>query len=142
MDLYKCVPVLQQAANLTHCELELYNDFYGTSVANVVLPSLQSLTLNDPDPVVHRVDQIQTFVVPALCSLEIPERFLDQTPLIRCLRLYRNRAADSSVCGSSAKDQYSSTPTARHFLRFRCSSSARTWAMESIRKEVQDLIPG
>ncbi|KAJ7359615.1 hypothetical protein DFH08DRAFT_801397 [Mycena albidolilacea] len=81
MCLYECVPVLQQAANLTHCELELYNDFDGTSVANVALPSLPSLTLNDPDPVVHCVDQLQTFVVPALCSLEIPERFLGPNPI-------------------------------------------------------------
>jgi hypothetical protein len=68
MYLSACVPVLQKAANLTHCELELYNDFDGTSVANVALPSLQSLTLNDPDPVVHCVDQLQTFVVPSLQS--------------------------------------------------------------------------
>ncbi|KAJ7821014.1 hypothetical protein B0H14DRAFT_1338579 [Mycena olivaceomarginata] len=39
MYLSGCVPVLQQAANLTHCELELYHDFNETSVADIVLPS-------------------------------------------------------------------------------------------------------
>ncbi|KAJ7796357.1 hypothetical protein B0H14DRAFT_2531784 [Mycena olivaceomarginata] len=78
MYLSACVPVLQKAANLTHCELELYHydDFDETSVADVVLPSLQSLTLNDVDPQMHRVDLLQTFIVPALSRLEIPERFL------------------------------------------------------------------
>jgi hypothetical protein len=81
MYLYECVPVLQQAANLTHCELELYNDFDGTGVADVVLPSLQSLTLNDPYPMAYRVDHLQIFFVHALCSLEIPERFLGRDPI-------------------------------------------------------------
>ncbi|KAJ7820998.1 hypothetical protein B0H14DRAFT_1338264 [Mycena olivaceomarginata] len=140
MYLHECVPVLQQVANLTHCELELYDDFDGNpmNVVDVALPSLQSLTLNDPDPLMHRVDHPQIFVVPALCSLVIPERFLGHpTPLIRCPCLYRNRAVSSgySVCRLSAKDQYSSAPTTRHFLRFKCSSSARTWVMERIRKE-------
>ncbi|KAJ7359598.1 hypothetical protein DFH08DRAFT_846502 [Mycena albidolilacea] len=81
MYLYECVPFLQQAANLTHCELEILHDFNETSVADIVLPSLQSLTLNDPHPVVHRVDHLQSFFVPALCSLEISECFLGRDPI-------------------------------------------------------------
>ncbi|KAJ7756715.1 hypothetical protein B0H14DRAFT_3599223 [Mycena olivaceomarginata] len=81
MYLYECVPALQQAAKLTRCELELYNDFDGTSVADVVLPSVQSLTFIDLHPVMDRMDHLQTFFVPALCSLEIPERFLGRDPI-------------------------------------------------------------
>ncbi|KAJ7354557.1 hypothetical protein DFH08DRAFT_47109 [Mycena albidolilacea] len=43
--LQECVPILQQAANLTRCELELLDpNFYGTSVGDVTLPFLESLT--------------------------------------------------------------------------------------------------
>jgi hypothetical protein len=65
---------------LTHCELELYHDFDETNVADVVLPSLQLLTLNVPNPM-HCAEHLQTFIVPALCSLEIPECFLGPNPI-------------------------------------------------------------
>jgi hypothetical protein len=48
--LHEGVPILQQAANLVHCELEIC-DFCGTSPSDgvdVALPSLESLTLSFP----------------------------------------------------------------------------------------------
>ncbi|KAJ7359617.1 hypothetical protein DFH08DRAFT_1038550 [Mycena albidolilacea] len=84
MYVHECVPVLQQAANLTHCELELYDDFDETRASEeavVTLPSLQSLTLHDPTPKPGHVKHLPTFIVPALCSLKISERFLGPGPI-------------------------------------------------------------
>jgi hypothetical protein len=77
----ECVPLLQQTSNLVHCELELYWDS-DDDEPEIVLPCLESLTLNDPYPTGRRhINYLQTFIVPALCSLEIPERFFGNDPI-------------------------------------------------------------
>ncbi|KAJ7871262.1 hypothetical protein B0H13DRAFT_1040933 [Mycena leptocephala] len=78
----KCVPILQQTSSLVHCELSLtFNETSDQSEADIRLPYLESLTLEaefDPDPV---PDCLKTFIVPALRSLEIPERFIGSNPV-------------------------------------------------------------
>ncbi|KAJ7879481.1 hypothetical protein B0H14DRAFT_2708768 [Mycena olivaceomarginata] len=83
--LQECVPILQQAANLTHCELELLDEgfgpgFHGTNVGDVTLLFLGSLTLKDRNSDIND-NYLQTFVAPALCSLEIPEGLLGSNPI-------------------------------------------------------------
>jgi hypothetical protein len=83
--LHEGVPILQQAANLVRCELEICN-FGGASPSDgvdVALLSLESLTLSFHawDMVVNDKNYLQAFVAPALCSLEIPERFLGPNPI-------------------------------------------------------------
>ncbi|KAJ7879484.1 hypothetical protein B0H14DRAFT_2500502 [Mycena olivaceomarginata] len=83
MCLRECIPILQQAANLTHCELELCFDrsiHRTTSVVNVTLPFLESLTLKNPYSDIDD-NHLQTFVAPALCSLEIREGLLGPNPI-------------------------------------------------------------
>ncbi|KAJ7872344.1 hypothetical protein B0H14DRAFT_186583 [Mycena olivaceomarginata] len=85
MWLHECIPILQKTFDLVHCELELYW-FYGPSPspgAEVTLPSLESLALTDPDPEAHPLPSsyLQHFIIPALRSLQIPERFLGPDPI-------------------------------------------------------------
>jgi hypothetical protein len=74
--------------NLAHCTLSLS----GTSrnQRDIVLPSLESLTfvqLGDT-PV---TGYLTTFIVPALRSLEVPERFLGPNP-IRSLKSFISKS--------------------------------------------------
>jgi hypothetical protein len=74
--LHEGVLILQQAANLVHCELEIC-DLPGTSPrVDVALPSLESLTLSFPawDMGINENKYLQAFIAPALSRLEIPER--------------------------------------------------------------------
>jgi hypothetical protein len=82
MYLQECIPILQQAANLTRCELELLDpNFHETSVVvEVTLPFLESLTLKDHNSDIDD-NYLQTFVAPALYSLEIPEGLLGPNPI-------------------------------------------------------------
>ncbi|KAJ7859512.1 hypothetical protein B0H14DRAFT_629186 [Mycena olivaceomarginata] len=66
----ECVPVLQHASNLVHCELNLVNESVDTP--DITLPSLQSLTLTGRSVTGY----LETLIVPALLELEIPESFL------------------------------------------------------------------
>ncbi|KAJ6578037.1 hypothetical protein B0H19DRAFT_574111 [Mycena capillaripes] len=78
----ECVPILQQTSNLIHCELDMLKGIVTSDQAgpNLMLPYLESLTLTAP---LHdRVtDFLGTFIVPALCALEIPESFLEPGPI-------------------------------------------------------------
>ncbi|KAJ7883061.1 hypothetical protein B0H13DRAFT_2667248 [Mycena leptocephala] len=81
VDPYTCAPVLQQTSNLVHCKLRFYD--LGSDESNpppdVTLPSLESLILIDhhePLP-----GYLNTFVVPALRSLRIPEPWLALNPI-------------------------------------------------------------
>jgi hypothetical protein len=67
----ECVPILQHASNLVHCELNLIND--GVGVPDITLPSLRSLTLTDRSVTGY----LETLVIPALRNLKIPESFLE-----------------------------------------------------------------
>ncbi|KAJ7918328.1 hypothetical protein B0H13DRAFT_1869508 [Mycena leptocephala] len=70
--LFSCTSVLGKMTNLVHCRLDLS----GTSgnQPDIVLPSLESLTI-----VQH--GDLTNFIVPALRSLEAPERFLGPNPI-------------------------------------------------------------
>ncbi|KAJ7859524.1 hypothetical protein B0H14DRAFT_629431 [Mycena olivaceomarginata] len=67
----ECVPILQHASNLVHCELNLIND--GVGVPDITLPSLRSLTLTGRSVTGY----LETLVIPALRNLKIPESFLE-----------------------------------------------------------------
>ncbi|KAJ7932351.1 hypothetical protein B0H13DRAFT_1701263 [Mycena leptocephala] len=83
LDVYPgaCVPVLQKTSNLTRCELEVFfdreNDRPGP---DITLPYLESLSIDQcgATPV---TDFLETFIVPALRRLKIPEEFLGPSPL-------------------------------------------------------------
>ncbi|KAJ7818137.1 hypothetical protein B0H13DRAFT_2682936 [Mycena leptocephala] len=60
---WECVPILQKTSNLVHCELKVYFDSDGQP---------------GPDIPFHF---LETFIVPALRSLKIPEEFLEPNPI-------------------------------------------------------------
>ncbi|KAJ6468676.1 hypothetical protein C8R47DRAFT_804085 [Mycena vitilis] len=73
-----CVPILVQAHNLVHCELDLFFDEFNIEPRrDITLPHLQSLVF--PDSGVASVTDsgfLSTLFVPALRSLEIAENFI------------------------------------------------------------------
>ncbi|KAJ6589372.1 hypothetical protein B0H19DRAFT_1226909 [Mycena capillaripes] len=77
--LHECVPVLRQTTNLVHCELRLFYTL-NKDGNNITLPSLESLALTDPghQPITK---YLETFVVPALRSLRVPEPFIGADPV-------------------------------------------------------------
>jgi hypothetical protein len=80
--MHECIPILQKTSSLVHCKLELCHST--TDGVEVTLPSLESLTLTDPlnvneHPMVST--QLQTFITPALCKLQIQEHFLGSDPI-------------------------------------------------------------
>jgi hypothetical protein len=82
-DVYprECVPVLQKTTNLVHCKLEVsFDSDTDQPGPDVPLPCLQSLALVDAcnGPV---TDFLETFIVPALRSLKIPEDFIEPDPI-------------------------------------------------------------
>ncbi|KAJ7901318.1 hypothetical protein B0H13DRAFT_2664027 [Mycena leptocephala] len=79
--IQECVPILLQTSNLVYCALELYSD-NNDSQPNITLPYLKSLTLIAPKRTsLPRMNDLQIFIVPALLSLKIPERFLGLDPI-------------------------------------------------------------
>ncbi|KAJ7872297.1 hypothetical protein B0H14DRAFT_2722174 [Mycena olivaceomarginata] len=82
--LHECVPVLQKTSNLVDCVLELVDSDDVVGNGAVTLPSLVTLTIKELDPataVPRPINYLQAFVLPALGSLEIPERFLGRNPI-------------------------------------------------------------
>ncbi|KAJ7883955.1 hypothetical protein B0H13DRAFT_2278057 [Mycena leptocephala] len=76
-----CLPILHQTSNLVHCELSLYDWDYDDSnpPPDVALRCLESLTLIEwgrPLP-----GYLNTFIVPALQSLRVPEPWLEPNPI-------------------------------------------------------------
>ncbi|KAJ6463607.1 hypothetical protein C8R47DRAFT_80795 [Mycena vitilis] len=76
------VPLLQQTVNLVHCNLELANcqglGGFNDQPADIRLLCLESLTFT----IEGEVDScLETFVVPALHRLEVPESFLEPHPI-------------------------------------------------------------
>ncbi|KAJ7356466.1 hypothetical protein DFH08DRAFT_459318 [Mycena albidolilacea] len=70
----ECAPILQLSYNLVHCELNLAGGDDGAEdFPNIYLSSLQSFTLTG-DPT---TGYLETFIVPALRSLEISEPYID-----------------------------------------------------------------
>ncbi|KAJ7841425.1 hypothetical protein B0H13DRAFT_2365780 [Mycena leptocephala] len=74
----ECASVLQKTTNLVHCTLSVS----GTSTGHpdIVLPSLESLTF-DRNGYMPATRYLTTFIVPALRSLEVPERSLGPNPI-------------------------------------------------------------
>ncbi|KAJ7817959.1 hypothetical protein B0H13DRAFT_2292657 [Mycena leptocephala] len=83
LDVYPsgCVPVLQKTTNLVRCKLEVW--FYSDDDQpgpDITLPCLESLTLVETaDGAVTGF--LETFIVPALRRLEIPDGFLGSSPI-------------------------------------------------------------
>ncbi|KAJ7871611.1 hypothetical protein B0H13DRAFT_2554410 [Mycena leptocephala] len=78
---HKCVPFLQKTLNLVHCELEIcYDSDDDEPGPDVTLPCLESLTLVDvaDGPV---TGFLETFIVPALRGLKVPEDFINPNPI-------------------------------------------------------------
>ncbi|KAJ7154050.1 hypothetical protein C8R46DRAFT_1356823 [Mycena filopes] len=80
-----CTLILAQTVNLVHCELVLTDDGgWHLPLPDVHLPHLRSLVLGEftvgHHPDAHR-DYLQTFVVPALRRLQIPDSFLAPHPI-------------------------------------------------------------
>ncbi|KAJ7875458.1 hypothetical protein B0H13DRAFT_2550128 [Mycena leptocephala] len=73
-----CVPILQQTSNLVRCELRFFffdpNDNLPAS-SDITLPCLESLILRNAG-LDSATDFLETLIVPALRSLEIPEQLL------------------------------------------------------------------
>ncbi|KAJ7430431.1 hypothetical protein B0H11DRAFT_1627498, partial [Mycena galericulata] len=87
----ECTPILKETVNLVHCKL-----FTGEEVhirqPDISLPFLESLVFvqwfDDEDPAIHYLD---TFIVPALRKLQIPETFLSPGP-IQTLRAFISKS--------------------------------------------------
>ncbi|KAJ7356476.1 hypothetical protein DFH08DRAFT_1075667 [Mycena albidolilacea] len=74
--LQECVPILQQTSNLVHCRLE-FDDNHFDTVHNITLPALESLTLTGGSAIRY----LETFTVPALRDLQVPELLLEPNPI-------------------------------------------------------------
>ncbi|KAJ7161185.1 hypothetical protein C8R46DRAFT_1353803 [Mycena filopes] len=77
----ECVPILQQTTNLVHCQLYLVVGG-DTPGPDITLLRLESLILTDYGGGAYdgHYGYLQTFIVPSLRKLHIPERHL-QTPI-------------------------------------------------------------
>ncbi|KAJ6547041.1 hypothetical protein B0H19DRAFT_1163640 [Mycena capillaripes] len=76
---HECIPILTQTSNLVNCKLSLYASD-SDSLPDVGLPCLKSLVLDDPGPF-PVTGYFETFIVPALRHLQIPEEFLGSNPI-------------------------------------------------------------
>ncbi|KAJ7866321.1 hypothetical protein B0H13DRAFT_2281454 [Mycena leptocephala] len=73
-----CAPILQQTSNLVRCELQVYSG-NAQPGPDIALPYLESLVIFDQEGPVTGF--LETFIVPALRRLEIPNRFLGRSPI-------------------------------------------------------------
>ncbi|KAF7360573.1 F-box domain-containing protein [Mycena venus] len=77
VDIDSCVPILRKATNLVYCQLDLeYDDEESHQCPDIILPKLQTLCCNDEDYSGPTSTYLYAFVVPALRSLHVAERFL------------------------------------------------------------------
>ncbi|KAJ7176295.1 hypothetical protein C8R43DRAFT_975383 [Mycena crocata] len=74
---YECTPVLKQTKSLLYCELSLCGD--SDTQPDVHLSSLQSLVFIDNHKKIR--GYLETFIVPALRILHVPEEFLGTNPI-------------------------------------------------------------
>ncbi|KAJ7909680.1 hypothetical protein B0H13DRAFT_2661362 [Mycena leptocephala] len=88
---YECVPILQQTSSLVHCKLELFDSTNNQPRPDITLPCLESLTLINPGRE-SVVDFLETLIVPALRSLEIPEDFLYHVNPIESLTAFISKS--------------------------------------------------
>ncbi|KAJ7629804.1 hypothetical protein DFH06DRAFT_710177 [Mycena polygramma] len=78
-----CVPILSQAHNLVHCELDFFFDAFGVEPRrDIKLPYLESLVIKLTEfgkpPM---TDFLPLLIIPALRNLTIPEGFLAPNPI-------------------------------------------------------------
>ncbi|KAJ7186639.1 hypothetical protein C8R46DRAFT_277214 [Mycena filopes] len=75
----ECTPVLRQTPHLIYCSLSLLRDA-GVPTPQMSLPYLESLEMleMDAEPV---AGYLETFIVPALSTLRVPESFLGVDPI-------------------------------------------------------------
>ncbi|KAJ7875231.1 hypothetical protein B0H13DRAFT_2550195 [Mycena leptocephala] len=77
------VPILQQTSNLVHCNLRIF-PVHGQhrEIPDITLPHLESLIMTETEPDEGITpSRYFTFIVPALRSLQIPEKFLGERPI-------------------------------------------------------------
>ncbi|KAJ7840366.1 hypothetical protein B0H13DRAFT_2677002 [Mycena leptocephala] len=77
---HECVPILQQTSNLVRCKLSIFDPHNNQPGPDLSLPYLESLTLTVPFGTVSP-RFLETFIVPTLRHLEIPECSLDADPI-------------------------------------------------------------
>ncbi|KAJ6602792.1 hypothetical protein DFH09DRAFT_1125523 [Mycena vulgaris] len=75
----ECWPILQQSANLVHCELVIWGD--DVPQPPVTIPRLESLVFWAFGGFPPMTQSLDTFIVPALRTLQIPEEFLGMLPV-------------------------------------------------------------
>jgi hypothetical protein len=82
VDPRDCFPILQQTSNLVRCVLKLEAMYGGNDQPgpDITLPYLESLSI-DQYGAIPVTDFLETFIVPALRRLEIPEECLGTSPL-------------------------------------------------------------
>ncbi|KAJ6468683.1 hypothetical protein C8R47DRAFT_804208 [Mycena vitilis] len=89
---WRCVPILGQTRNLVHCELRVH---YWRGDADpqqdIQLPFLESLAFADLGGR-SMIDFLQSFTVPALRSLNIPEFYLTNSDPIDSLTAFMSRS--------------------------------------------------
>ncbi|KAJ7430419.1 hypothetical protein B0H11DRAFT_1893106 [Mycena galericulata] len=77
----ECTPILKEVVNLVHCKLFTSEEVH-VRQPDISLPFLESLVfvqfVDEEDPAIHYLD---TFIVPALRRLQIPETFLAPRPI-------------------------------------------------------------
>ncbi|KAJ7661929.1 hypothetical protein DFH06DRAFT_1471587 [Mycena polygramma] len=83
--------LLQQTTNLVHCELFIW--FHGDWHA-VTLPSLQSLVLHDAEGPCRDSGFFESFTVPALRRLHVPELALGRNPIDRLSSFMRQSGCE------------------------------------------------
>ncbi|KAJ7154127.1 hypothetical protein C8R46DRAFT_1118748 [Mycena filopes] len=88
----ECTPVLQQTTRLVRCSLSLVSDDADADAPpQLALPHLESLTMLELDEDFPVTGYLETFLVPSLSNLEVPETFLGEDP-IRCLESFIEKA--------------------------------------------------
>ncbi|KAJ7188849.1 hypothetical protein C8R46DRAFT_1243999 [Mycena filopes] len=122
----ECTPVLRQTPFLVHCSLSLLGEPDGAVPSQMSLPHLESLAMLElmVEEELPVTEYLETFLVPALSRLEIPERFLGVDP-IGCLHSFignsgcKLRDLVITTDNVASIDSYQSTFPSIHNLSFR-----------------------
>ncbi|KAJ7659266.1 hypothetical protein DFH06DRAFT_1472655 [Mycena polygramma] len=132
-------PILQQTTNLVYCTLDVPWDAEGEPGPDldIRLPYLESFTLT----VDHDMDGcLDSFILPALRRLEVPERFLDASPIrtlasfiskSRCQLQEAKITGEISVPRESYRQEFRSIPN----FYFDCEDQEEDSGAEEIQSE-------
>ncbi|KAJ6486218.1 hypothetical protein C8R47DRAFT_534130 [Mycena vitilis] len=77
---HECIPILQQCTNIVFCALHVFDsdgEEPGPEIALLYLKTLVFIDLH----LEQGTEFHESFIVPALCSLDIPERYLGADPI-------------------------------------------------------------